>query len=153
VGYEDMWWYEESYGRHLHRDIGMGVETASDEHEQWRRQGLDRHGDNLKTAEYKRPCSLAALLRMDGGRMVVELDTVMENWVHDAVKGHERAKEKLVVVKGDMDTIGRQMDDNRAKDERQGSRHREAPRCQMKGTFGSRVVDRNVAGGAREDRP
>jgi hypothetical protein len=51
-----------------------------------------------------------------------------------------------------MDTVRRQMDDSRAKDERQGSRHREAPRCQMKGTFGSSVVGRNEEGGAREGR-
>jgi hypothetical protein len=33
----------------------------------------------------------------------VELDAVMENRVHDTIKRHECASEKLDVMKGDMD--------------------------------------------------
>jgi hypothetical protein len=39
----------------------------------------------------------------------VELNAVMENKVHDPIKGHECALEKLVVVKGDAHTVGRPM--------------------------------------------
>jgi hypothetical protein len=65
--------------------------------------------------EYKWPSSVAALLR------VVEIDAFTENMVHDPIKGHDRALEKLVVMKGEAHTIGRYMDHNRAKARHQGS--------------------------------
>jgi hypothetical protein len=52
--------------------------------------------------EHKWPSSVAALLMVDGGRRVVEVDTVTKNRVHGLIKGHERAPEKLAVVMGDM---------------------------------------------------
>lgn len=61
-------------------------------------------------------------MRVDGVRRVVERDAVTENRVHDLIKGHECASEKLTVVKGDTHMIGRHMEHDMAKDERQGSR-------------------------------
>jgi hypothetical protein len=82
-------------------------------------QGLD-HGDNLDTVEHKRPNSMAALLRMDEGRWVVELNTAMENLVHGPIEGHEHAPETLVVVK--EHTVRRHVDRGMAKDRRRGNR-------------------------------
>jgi hypothetical protein len=81
-------------------------------------------GDNLGTTEHKRPSSVVAFLRMDGGRRVVELDAVTEKRVHGPIKGHERSPERLSVVKGYTHTVGRHMDHGRAKDGRRESRRR-----------------------------
>jgi hypothetical protein len=51
---------------------------------------------------------------------VAELDAITENRVHFPIKGHKRALEKLLVVKG-----GRHVDRGRAKDGRRGSGHEE----------------------------
>ena len=42
-----------------------------------------------------------------GGLLEGELDAVMENRVHDTIKRHECASEKLDVMKGDMDMHGK----------------------------------------------
>lgn len=81
--------------------VATSGEQADGAHGRWRQQDLDCHGDNLDTTEHKQPCSMATLLRTNGGRRVVELDAITENWVYIPIKGHKRAPEKLVVVKGD----------------------------------------------------
>lgn len=52
---------------------------------------------------------------------MVELDTIMEDWVHDLIKGHKRVLEKLIVVKAGTNVVGRHVDRSGAKDMRQGS--------------------------------
>lgn len=37
----------------------------------------------------------------------VELDAVIENGVHDLIKGHECAPDKVLVVKVDVRTVGK----------------------------------------------
>lgn len=61
-------------------------------------------------------------MRVGGGWRVVKLDVVMEHRVHDPIKDHKGASEKLAVVKGDAHTIGRHVDSGMAKDGRQQSR-------------------------------
>jgi hypothetical protein len=94
---------------------------ANNEHGRWRRRGLDHHGDDLVTMEHKRCSSVVALVRMDGGRRMVELAAVTENKVLGLIKGHELGSKKQVVVKGDTRMVGSHVDRNMAKDERQGS--------------------------------
>jgi hypothetical protein len=86
-----------------------------------RRQVLKRHGERVGVAEHKWPSSVAALLRLGGGWRVVDLDTVTENKVHDSIKGHYGASEKLIVVKGEAHTVGRLVECIGAKNMRQGS--------------------------------
>jgi hypothetical protein len=50
----------------------------------------------------------------------VELDAVTENRVHDLIKRHESALEKMAVVKGDAHTVGWVMNCDGAKEGRQG---------------------------------
>jgi hypothetical protein len=78
--------------------------------------------DNLSTVEHKQPNSMVALLRVDEGRRVVEIDVVTKNRVHGLIKGHERGPEKLVVVKGETHTVRRHVDHGMAKDMRRGRR-------------------------------
>jgi hypothetical protein len=68
--------------------------------------------------EHKQSSGVVALLRVDEGWRVVELNAITENRVHDPIKGHERAPKKLVVVKGDTHTVRRHMDRGMAKDGR-----------------------------------
>jgi hypothetical protein len=65
---------------------------------------------------------MVALMRVNGGRRVVELDAVTKGSVHDSIKGHERSTEKLAIVKGDTHThtIGMHVDRRMTKDGRQG---------------------------------
>jgi hypothetical protein len=67
---------------------------------------------------------LAAFLRVDGSRRVVELDTLMENQIQGPIKGNEHALEKLIVLKGDPHMVGRHVERDMAKDGRQGNRRR-----------------------------
>lgn len=120
--------------------------NADDEYGRWIRQGPDHHGDNLGTAKHKRCNGVAALLSVDGGQRVVELDTFTKNMVHGPIKGHKHAPKKLVVVMGDTNMVGRHMDWDGAKDMRHGGRRREAPCCRMKGTVGNGVVGHGGAG-------
>jgi hypothetical protein len=81
---------------HPHKAIGKGAGASSSEHadgnHRWgRSQGLDPHGDNHGAGKHKWPGSVGARLR-------VELDTVMENRVHDMIKGHKCALEKMADV-------------------------------------------------------
>lgn len=39
--------------------------------------------------------------------MRVEVDAVMEKWVHDLIKGHESTPKKLDIVKVDAHVVGR----------------------------------------------
>jgi hypothetical protein len=63
---------------------------------------------------------MVALLRVNEGRRVVELDAVTKGSVRDSIKGHECSAEKLTVVKGDTHTIGMHVDRRMTKDGRQG---------------------------------
>jgi hypothetical protein len=84
-----------------------------------------------------------------GGRRVEELDVDTENRVHDPIKGHRCAPEKLSVVKRDTHVVGRHMNRGGAKDGCRKSRCR-------KGEAESGIVGRNRAGGevrARQWRP
>jgi hypothetical protein len=81
---------------------------------------------------------VVALLRVDGGRRVVELNTFTENRVHDPIKSHEHAPRELVVMKGDTHTVGRHVDHDGAKDEHRGSRHSEEEHMPGSGTRGTR---------------
>jgi hypothetical protein len=40
-------------------------------------------------------------------RLRVEVDAVMEKWVHDLIKGHESTLKKLDIVKVDAHVVGR----------------------------------------------
>jgi hypothetical protein len=103
-----------------HRATGRGprassVEQGDGDHQWGRRQGFNRHGYNIGIAEHKWPSSMAALLRVDGGRRVVEFDAITKNRVHDLIKGHKCAPEELTVMKGDTHTVGRHVDHDMAK--------------------------------------
>jgi hypothetical protein len=76
-----------------HKAIGKGAgassgEHADDNHGWGRSQGLDPHGDNRGAGKHKWPSSMAVRVR-------VGLDAVMENRVHDMIKGHKCALEKM----------------------------------------------------------
>jgi hypothetical protein len=55
--------------------------------------------------------TIAALGNTQSGSMAVclrvELDAITRNRVHDPIKGHECASEKMADVKGDAHTVGR----------------------------------------------
>lgn len=65
-------------------------------------------------------------MRVDRDQRVAELDAVTENRVHLSVKCHERAPEKLPVVKECTNTVGWHVDRSEAKDKRRGSSHKVA---------------------------
>lgn len=85
---------------HLRNAGAKSSEHADGNHGWERRQGPDRHADNCGAGEQKRSDSVAVLLRVD-------LDTVTKDKVHDLIKAHKCALEKLTVVKGDAHTVGR----------------------------------------------
>jgi hypothetical protein len=75
----------------------------------------------------------------------MELDAVMEDKVHDSIKGHESSLEKLSVMKGDAHTVGKHESRNRAKERHRGSRCRK----ELSGSSAMRHCGRNAIRGER----
>lgn len=75
----------------------------------------------------------------------MELDAVMEDKVHDSIKGHESSLEKLSIMQGDVHTVGKHESRNRAKERHRGSRCRK----EMSGSSAMRHCERNAIRGER----
>lgn len=70
---------------------------------------------------------------------MVELDIVVENWVHASVKSHKHATEKLSVVNGD--THDRETHGWRRSEGRASREQAQGPPCCRMGMVGSSMVE------------